>query len=137
MNDARQLFQSIKIGKLELKNRVIMAAMVSNFSTKDGFVTDRLKNYHTHIARGGCALNVTEAAYVSLEGKRIMYGLGAYDDKLIPGFRSLVDSVHSAGGKIALQIFHGGRESSSEITGLRPVGPSSLISRFRAITKKN
>lgn len=136
MSEVKKLFEPIKIGKLELKNRIIMAAMVSNFSTKEGFVTDQLKSYHANIAKGGCALNVTEASYVSLEGKRIMYGLGAYDDKLIPGLRSLADSVHTEGGKIALQIFHGGRECSSEITGLQPVGPSSLISRFRAITKK-
>ena len=40
MTAAKKLFEPIKIGKLELKNRVIMAAMVSNFATKDGFVTD-------------------------------------------------------------------------------------------------
>jgi len=136
MSEVKKLFEPIKIGKLELKSRIIMAAMVSNFSTKDGFVTDQLKSYHANIARGGCALNVTEASYVSLEGKRIMYGLGACDDKLIPGLRGLADSVHAEGGKIALQIFHGGRECSSEITELQPIGPSSLISRFRAITKK-
>jgi 2,4-dienoyl-CoA reductase-like NADH-dependent reductase (Old Yellow Enzyme family)/thioredoxin reductase len=136
MADVQRLFEPIMIGKMELKNRIMMAAMVSNFSTKDGFVTDRLKSYHANIARGGCALNVTEASYVSPEGKRIAFGLGAYDDKLIPGLRGLADSVHGVGGKLSLQIFHGGRECSSEITGLPPIGPSSLVSRFRAITKK-
>jgi 2,4-dienoyl-CoA reductase-like NADH-dependent reductase (Old Yellow Enzyme family)/thioredoxin reductase len=79
---------------------------------------------------------VTESSHVSLEGKRIINGLGAYDDKLIPGYRLLTDSVHEVGGKISLQIFHGGRECSSEITGLQPIGPTDLVSRYRAITKK-
>ncbi len=136
MSDVKKLFEPIKIGDLELKNRTMLAAMVSNFSTKDGFVTDQLTNYHVNIARGGCALNVTESSYISPEGKRILYGLGAYDDKLIPGLRSLANAVHEVGGRIAMQIFHGGRECSSEITGLQPIGPSSLTSRFRAITKK-
>ncbi len=136
MGNAGKLFEPIKIGKLELKNRIMMAAMVSNFCTEDGFVTDRFKAYHANIARGGCGLNVTESSYVSLEGKRIRYCAGAYDDKLIPGLRELTAAVHTEGGNIAQQIFHGGRECSSEITGLQPVGPSSLVSRFRAITKK-
>jgi 2,4-dienoyl-CoA reductase-like NADH-dependent reductase (Old Yellow Enzyme family) len=72
MADAKKLFEPIKIGNLELKNRIIMAAMVSNFATPDGYVTDRLKNYHANIARGGVGLNTTEDAYVSLDGKRIM-----------------------------------------------------------------
>lgn len=136
MADAKKLFEPIKIGNLELKNRIIMAAMVSNFATPDGYVTERLKNYHANIARGGVGLNTTEDAYVSLDGKRITSCLGAYDDKLIPGLRSLTDAVHREGGKISLQIFHGGRECSAEVTGFQPIAPSSLISRFRGFTKK-
>jgi 2,4-dienoyl-CoA reductase-like NADH-dependent reductase (Old Yellow Enzyme family)/thioredoxin reductase len=136
MNPVRRLFEPIRIGTLELKNRIIMGAMVTNFATKEGFVTDRLIDYHVKIAKGGCALNVTENAHVTLEGKRIIYGLGAYDDRLIPGYKRLVDGVHAVGGKISLQIFHGGRECSSEITGSQPIGPSSLVSRYRGITKK-
>lgn len=136
MANVKKLFEPIKIGELELKNRIIMAAMVTNFASREGFVTDRLIDYHVNIAKGGCALNVTESSHVSLEGKRIIDGLGAYDDKLIPGYRRLTDAVHGVGGKISLQIFHGGRECSSEITGLQPIGPTNLVSRYRAITKK-
>ncbi len=136
MGDVKRLFEPIRIGRLELKNRIVMAAMVSNFATKDGFVTDRLKSYHANIAKGGPALNVTEASYVSIEGKRSTFSLAAYDEKFIPGLSELADAVHEEGGKIALQIFHGGRECSSEITGFQPIAPSSLISRFRAITKR-
>src|SRR4030043_316065 len=136
MVDVKKLFEPIKIGELELKSRIIMAAMVTNFASREGFVAGRLIDYHVNIAKGGCALNVTESSHVSLEGKRIIDGLGAYDDKLIPGYRRLTDAVHGVGGKISLQIFHGGRECSSEITGLQPIGPTNLVSRYRAITKK-
>ena len=136
MQEVKKLFEPIKIGQMKLKNRIMLAAMVANFADEDGFVTDRLKAYHANIARGGCGLNVTESSHVSLEGKRITCGLGAYDDKLIPGLRELTDAVHAKGGKIAQQIHHGGRECSSAITGLQPIGPSSLTSRFSAISKK-
>ncbi len=136
MNPARKLFEPIRIGRLELKSRIIMGAMVTNFGTRDGFVTDRLIGYHVNIAKGGCALNVTENAYVSPDGKRILNGLGAYDDTLIPGLKRLVQGVHAVGGMISLQIFHGGRECSSEITGVQPIAPSSLVSRYSAISRQ-
>ncbi|BBO72643.1 NADH oxidase [Desulfosarcina widdelii] len=136
-NRARKLFDPIRIGTLKLKNRVIMGAMVTNFATKDGFVTDRLIDYHVNIAKGGCALNVTENAYVSLDGKRIMNGLGAYDDKLVAGLKRLAQGVHAVDGKISLQIMHGGRECSSNITGLQPIGPTDLVSRYSAISKES
>ncbi len=135
MSDAKKLFEPIKIGNLVLENRIIMSAMVTNFATQNGFVTDRLIDYHVNIAKGGCALNVTGSAYVSLEGKRITGCLGAHDDKLLPGYRKLTNAVHAAGGRISQQISHGGRECSSEITGLRPIGPSKLVSRYRCIAK--
>jgi len=136
MEEVKKLFEPIQIGQMTLKNRIVLAAMVANFATENGFVTDRLKAYHANIARGGCGLNVTESAHVSLEGKRITCGLGAYDDKLIPGLRELTDAVHAEGGKIAQQIHHGGRECSLAITGLQPIGPSSVTSRYSAISKK-
>lgn len=136
MNPARKLFEPIGIGALELKSRIIMGAMVTNFATRDGFVTDRLIDYHVNIAKGGCALNVTENAYVSVEGKRIMYGLGVYDDKLVAGLKRLTRGVHEVGGKISLQIFHGGRECSSGITGFPPIGPTDLVSRYSGIAKQ-
>ena len=136
MQEVRKLFEPIKIGQMELKNRIVLAAMVANFAKEDGFVTDRLVAYHANIARGGCSLNVTESSHVSLEGKRITYALGAHDDKLIPGLRELTEAVHAEGGKIAQQIHHGGRECSPEITGLQPIGPSNLASRYSGISKK-
>jgi 2,4-dienoyl-CoA reductase-like NADH-dependent reductase (Old Yellow Enzyme family) len=101
MDETRHLFEPIKIGQLELKNRILLAAMVSNFATEDGYSTERLKAYHANIAKGGCGLNVAESSYVSPEGKRIQFGLGAYDDQLIPSLRDLADAVHAAGGRIA------------------------------------
>ena len=64
-----------------------------------------------------------------------MNGMGVYDDKVIPGLRRLTDSVHAVGGKIALEIAHGGRECSSEVR--TPASRSfNLVSRYRGITKK-
>ena len=131
----KKLFEPITIGKMELKNRIALAAMATNFATKQGFVTDRTKNYYASKAKGGTALVTTEIAYVSEEGKRLAYQLGVYDDRLVPGLRELAEVVHENGAKLALQLHHGGRECSSEITGFQPVAPTNLPSGFRAILR--
>ncbi len=135
MPNARKLFEPIKIGRLDLKNRIIMSAMVTNYAAQDGSVTDRLIDYHVNIAKGGCALNVTGSSYVSQEGKRIPCGSGAHDDKLIPGYRRLSDAVHAAGGRISIQLSHGGRECSAKITGLQPLGATVVASRYEGIAQ--
>ncbi len=133
--EVEALFKPINIGSMTLKNRIVLGAMVPNFATKEGFVTDRTKAYYANIAAGGLALIVTEAAYVSPEGKRPLYQIGVYDDGLIPGLTELANVIHKNGAKCALQLHHGGRESDSEITGIQPVAPTSLRSEYRCYSK--
>ncbi len=135
MSDAKKLFEPIKVGTLSLKSRIIMSAMVTNFAAEDGSVTDRLIDYHVNIARGGCALNTTGSSYVSQEGKRILCGTGAHDDRLIPGYRRLTGAVHAAGGRISIQLSHGGRECSPKITGLQAIGATVAASRYEGVAQ--
>jgi len=58
------------------------------------------------------ALNTTEDSYVSLDGRRIINTLGAYDDKLIRDSGTLTDAVHREGGKISFSYLNAGRECS-------------------------
>ena len=65
-----KLFEPTKIGIMKLKNRIVMPAMDTNYSSEDGFVTRRLVNYHVERAKGGVGLIIVEGAYVEPRGNR-------------------------------------------------------------------
>ncbi len=122
------LFQPIKIGKLELKNRLAVPPMGTCFAAKDGSVTDRLITYHEARARGGFGLIIVEVT--AIDGER---GLGSgaqlslFDDKFIPGFKKLSGAVHAAGAKMAVQLYHPGRNTFPFFIGNKPpIAPSPV-----------
>ena len=85
-----------RMGRLELRNRIVFPAMVTNYCSTRGEVTDRLVAYHQERAKGGAGLLITEATYISPDGKSFPHQLGIDDDGLLPGLRRLVESVHAA-----------------------------------------
>ncbi|MGB9868162.1 MAG: FAD-dependent oxidoreductase [Bacillota bacterium] len=120
------LTSPIAIGKMRLKNRMVMPPMVTNYAYEDGSVTPRLRAYHEMRAKGGVGLIIVEASYVHQSGKGFKNQVGIYSDCLIPGLRSLVDAVHAHGAKIAIQLYHGGRQTKSSVTGCPIVAPSPI-----------
>ncbi len=126
MANLSHLFQPIKIRGMELKNRVVMAPMVTNFATEDGAVTQRLIDYLVARAWGGVGLIEVEATYVRPDGKGFRNELGIYKDDLIPGLQELTRLVHEGGAKVAVQLFHAGRQTSPAVTGTQPIAPSPL-----------
>ena len=117
-----------RMGRLELRNRIVFPAMVTNYCSTRGEVTDRLVAYHQERAKGGAGLLITEATYISPDGKSFPHQLGIDDDGLLPGLRRLVESVHAAGARIAVQLCHAGRQTSRAVTGLPLISPS--VTRF-------
>jgi 2,4-dienoyl-CoA reductase-like NADH-dependent reductase (Old Yellow Enzyme family)/thioredoxin reductase len=122
----KSLFNPIKIGKLEIRNRGVLPSMVTNYCNPDGSVTNRFIAYHEGRAKGGVGLIITEAAYVNQIGKGFTYQFGIDNDQLIPGLKKLVDKVHSHGAKIAIQLYHGGRQANTMVTGESCVAPSAI-----------
>lgn len=114
-----------KFGTLTLKNRFIMPAMGTHMSDENEFITQGLIDYHVERAKGGVALNITEFSSVHPTTAEAHLP-GVYDDKFIPGLKKLVDAVHEVGGKICLQIWHAGRQTSSKITGQQIIAPSAI-----------
>jgi 2,4-dienoyl-CoA reductase-like NADH-dependent reductase (Old Yellow Enzyme family)/thioredoxin reductase len=109
MEKIRLLFEPIKIGSVELRNKVVMAPMATHLATEDGSISQRQIDYYTERAKGGVGLVITESCCVRDDGRRKKYRLSISEDKLIPGFKRLVRSVHNFGSKIAVQLHHGGR----------------------------
>ena len=121
------LFQPFRLGKMELRNRIVMPPMVTNYASEGGFVTEQLKDYYSARARGGAGLVIVEASCMeSHAGKGLKRQLRIDDDRSIPGLRELAGEVKRAGAKIAIQIHHAGSETSSHLTGRQPVAPSPI-----------
>ncbi len=120
------LFSPIMINTLEVKNRIFMPPMCTAYATRRGEVTDRLIAYYVERAKGGVGLINVEFTFVSPAGKVFEHMTGIYDDEMIPGYKKLVDAVHEAGAKMAIQISHAGRRTHSTVTGELPVAPSPI-----------
>jgi 2,4-dienoyl-CoA reductase-like NADH-dependent reductase (Old Yellow Enzyme family) len=129
MQDKYQvLFQSIKINKLEIKNRLSVPPMATGFAADGGGVSDRLIKYHEARARGGFGLIVVEVTAVDRErGLGSGHQLCLHDDSLVPGFSKLADAVHKYGARIAVQLFHPGRCTFPFLINDRqPIAPSAV-----------
>ena len=115
------LFTPITIGKIEVKNRIVMPALTTGFSLDE--VTDQLKNYFAARAKGGVGLIVVGIAAIE---KGTEYVISVSDDKYIPSLRDLVNAIHSNGAKVAIQLWHPGRYEFTQITGRQPVSASDI-----------
>jgi len=120
-----KLYEPIKIGNTEVKNRLAMSAMDLGF-TSDGFVNERLIDFYVERARGGVGLIVVGGCYPEINGKVWKSIIGLDKDEFIPGLKKLTNTIHKYDVRIAAQILHGGRSASSFFTKMKPVSPSSL-----------
>ena len=79
-----KLFESYRICKLELKNRLIMSPMSLNF-WEDGFVTERILRFYEESAKGGVGAIIFEDEIVDVPiGNNMKNALTIHDDKCIP-----------------------------------------------------
>src|SRR5574341_2603132 len=120
------LFSPGCIGAARLRNRIIMAPMEKNLASPDGSVTPRYMDYVAERARGGAALINLESMYVDPVGRNHIYQLGIHDDRLLPGYRRLIEAAHAHGALVAAEIQFAGRETSSATAGFQPVAPSPV-----------
>jgi 2,4-dienoyl-CoA reductase-like NADH-dependent reductase (Old Yellow Enzyme family)/thioredoxin reductase len=126
MDHFDNLFSPGVIGRLHLRNRIVMAAMGTNFGREDGIVTDRAINYYVERAKGGAGLIITESSPINPLARHRVRCLAAFEDRFIPGLRRFVDAVHENGARIALQLNHAGRVTSADIIGRTPQAPSPI-----------
>lgn len=115
-----------RIGKVELRNKTVMAAMGMSQSD-NGFVNTAVINHYAERAKGGVGAIIVEVTCVdSPLGLNTNGMLVIDDDKYIPGMTKLADAIHDGGAKAFLQISHTGRGARRAIIGQQPVGPSAV-----------
>jgi len=108
----KHLFQPGRLGRFETKNRIKYGACcVSNYNTRDGFITERELARMRVIARTGCGMITNQGAYPDPlgEGKAYFRQVAIYDDKFLPQFEEIARYIHDAGAVAIQQILHAGR----------------------------
>ena len=119
------LFSPLTLGDLQLANRITMAPLTRTRSGDDGVPGDLVVEYYTQ--RASLGLIVSEGTYPVQESKAFPGQPGIETEEQVAAWKVVTDSVHAAGGVIALQLMHGGRVSHPFITGTdRVVAPSAL-----------
>jgi 2,4-dienoyl-CoA reductase (NADPH2) len=122
-----RLFSSIKVGSLELKNRIVMLPMHLGYAP-DGFASDRLIRFYRDRAEGGAGLIIVGGAHVHKAGSGGLHFMAVDDDKYVPGLKKLAGAIREGGSKSALQLFHSGRYAYAMLTGEQPVSASEVKS---------
>lgn len=116
------LFSPMKIGNLEIKNRVVMAPMCMGFGQFDGRVTEAMHNHYVERAKGGVGLIITEISRVNdITGAASFGQLGVSHDYQIDGLRKMADDIHSYGAKIMVELHHPGRQNLGLMIGTVPI----------------
>ena len=135
---ASDLFSSIDVGPLKLRNRIVMAPLTRS-RAGPGNVPHALNALY-YAQRASAGLIISEATQVAPEGQGYISTPGIHSAEQIEGWRCVTKAVHISGGPIVMQLWHVGRIShpSFQPLGVLPVAPSAIKpnerSRSRALS---
>ncbi|WP_051027423.1 alkene reductase [Cellulosimicrobium cellulans] len=122
---ATTLFDPISLGEIRLANRVVMAPMTRLRSGPFGVPGELLVEHYRQ--RASLGMIVTEGTYPSPESQAYVGQPGIATDDQTAGWVRVADAVHAEGGRIVMQLMHGGRTAHPAVNGCRRViGPSAV-----------
>ena len=124
-NQSPNLYSPIKLGSLDLPNRILMAPLTRARTEHEHIPTELMAEYYAQRASAG--LIIAEATMI-LEGNSAFYAEpGIHSAEQIEGWKKVTEAVHAKGGRIFLQIWHGGRACHPYFNnGATLVGPSAI-----------
>lgn len=135
MSDTDILFKPLRVGAIELPNRVLMAPLTRNRALADGTPQEMAATYYRQRASAG--LIVSEATQISAMGKGYKDTPGIYTDSHVAGWKRVVEAVHAAGGRIFCQLWHVGRISHVSLLpdGAQPFSSSAVTAQTQTFTE--
>jgi N-ethylmaleimide reductase len=121
-----RLFESTRLGKLELRNRVVMAPMTRSRAGQDDEPTDIVVEYYRQRASAG--MIISEGIYPSFDGKGYCRTPGLVTAVQIDGWRRVCEAVHAEGGTMVAQLMHCGRicHADNKPADAETVAPSAV-----------
>ncbi len=123
------LFSPAKLGSLELPNRIMRSATAERMADEAGYPRQQYYDLYRELAAGGVGLIITGHMYVHPSGKCHSEMTGIYEDAQIPGLAKLADIIHAEGGKVVVQINHGGMQCAKELVP-GTIAPSAIDAEF-------
>ena len=117
------LFDPLKLGALELPNRIAMAPLTRARAGREGVPNALMAEYYAQRATAG--LIISEATGISREGLGWPNAPGLWNEDQVEGWKVVTDGVHDAGGRIVAQLWHMGRLVHPDLGGGRPVSSSA------------
>ena len=122
------LFDPVKVGELSLPNRIIMSPLTRCRAGEGRVPNALMTEYYTQRATAG--LIISEATSVTPMGVGYPDTPGIWSDEQVEGWKLVTDAVHSAGGRMVLQLWHVGRISDPfYLDGAQPVAPSAIAAK--------
>ena len=120
------LFDPVRIGDLDLPNRIVMSPLTRTRCTNAaGVPNDLMVTYYRQRASAG--MIITEGVPVAPSGIGYRHLPGIWTPEQVEGWRRVTEAVHAANGRILLQLWHVGRISDPIfLKGERPVAPSAI-----------
>ena len=128
------LFEPVRLGELELANRIVMAPMTRSRADAQGVPTAEMVEYYRQRASAG--LIVAEGTSPSASGLGYCRTPAIYTPQQIAAWKAVTEAVHAEGGLIVLQLMHVGRAASAhnKPAGAATVAPSALRARTQLFT---
>jgi N-ethylmaleimide reductase len=136
MSNAK-LFTPLKVGDIEIANRIAMAPLTRNRADHATDAPHTLQAEY-YAQRASAGLLITEASQISPQGKGYAFTPGIFSKDQIAGWKLTTDAVHANGGKIVIQLWHVGRIShnSLQANGETPVAPSAINSGVKTFNEQ-
>lgn len=128
------LFKPLRVGALPLANRIVMAPLTRNRAGEGNVPLPMHERYYAQRASAG--LIISEATQISPQGQGYIATPGIHSAEQIAGWKRVTAAVHSAGGKVVLQLWHVGRISHVSLQEGRqpPVAPSAIRAHAKTFT---
>jgi N-ethylmaleimide reductase len=125
------LFDPLRIGQIELANRIVMAPLTRNRAAPNQVPSELAIEYYRQRASAG--LVISEATQISPQGQGYLDTPGIYNAEQVAAWRRITAAVHAAGGRIVAQLWHVGRISH---VSLQPGGQAPVSSTARRADTK-
>ncbi|GAA2253711.1 alkene reductase [Streptomyces ruber] len=129
------LFTPVTLGDIELANRVVMAPLTRMRSGSSGVPGELVAEHYGQ--RASVGLIITEGVYPNHESQAFVGQPGIVTDEQVAGWRRVAEAVHARGGRIVMQVMHGGRVTHPDVNGgRRVVAPSAIAIDGEGHTEK-
>ncbi|NIP42477.1 MAG: FAD-dependent oxidoreductase [candidate division Zixibacteria bacterium] len=122
-----ETFSTLKIGSVEIPNRLIMAPLKTGLGSPSGEANQKHLAFYEPRAEGGTGAITLEPLYVDLRGREHPLQMGITADSYIPGLKAITDAIHLKGAAAIAHLNHAGRAANPKASGSPPEAPSAVL----------